>query len=72
MVDTEEDILIKLARLESEYNKTREILYNQVQVYFRQAISSNYIDEKELIKLIKKCVSTKKQYNDIRHEMMTR
>ena len=53
-----------LLSIERDFNKKREQLFYKTQAYFRQAISSNYISENDLRKLIDECDDLKKQYLD--------
>lgn len=66
----EDDILIKKARLEREYNKNREVLYNKIIAYYRQDISSSYVSEDDIIDLARQCMRIKKQYIKVRDQLM--
>ncbi len=66
----EDDILIKKARLEREYNKNREVLYNKIIAYYRQDISSSYVSEDDIIDLARQCARIKKQYIKVRDQLM--
>jgi hypothetical protein len=65
-----EDALTKKARLEREYNKNREVLYNKIIAYYRQDISSSYVSEDDIIALVKQCAQIKKQYIKVRDQLM--
>lgn len=66
----EDDILVKKARLEREYNKNREVLYNKIIAYYRQDVSSSYISEDDVIDLVRQCARIKKQYIKVRDQLM--
>lgn len=66
----EDDILVKKARLEREYNKNREVLYNKIIAYYRQDISSSYVSEDDIIDLARQCMRIKKQYIKVRDQLM--
>lgn len=66
----EDDILVKKARLEREYNKNREVLYNKIIAYYRQDVSSSYVSEDDIITLAKQCARIKKQYIKVRDQLM--
>lgn len=66
----EDDILVKKAQLEREYNKNREVLYNKIIAYYRQDVSSSYVSEDDIITLAKQCARIKKQYLKIRDQLM--
>lgn len=65
-----EDTLTKKARLEREYNKNREVLYNKTIAYYRQDISSSYVSEDDIIALVEQCARIKKQYIKVRDQLM--
>lgn len=65
-----EDALTKKARLEREYNKNREVLYNKIIAYYRQDISSSYVSEDDIIASVKQCTQIKKQYIKVRDQLM--
>lgn len=65
-----EDILIKKAQLEREYNKNREVLYNKISAYHRQDISSSYVSEDDIVTLVTQCAQIKKQYIKVRDQLM--
>ena len=66
----EDDILVKKARLEREYNKNREVLYNKIIAYYRQDVSSSYVSEDDIIDLARQCARIKKQYIKVRDQLM--
>lgn len=67
-----DDILVKKAQLEREYNKNREVLYNKIIAYYRQDISSSYVSEDDIISLVKQCARIKKQYIKVRDQLMNK
>ena len=69
---SEDDILLKKAQLERDYNRAREVLYNKIAAYYRQDISSTYISEEDIVRLIRQCARLKKQYVDVRNRLMNK
>lgn len=66
------DLMLMANDILSDYNKLREETKNVVDHWFKQASSSQYYKEQDIIVKLERCGNLKKQYSEICDILCTR
>lgn len=70
-IDTRELLLLS-ADIRHDFHKAKESLKRKVGYYYNQSIASTYHKEDDILVLVNRCKSLKKQYLDMRDVLLSR
>lgn len=62
----QDDLMLRANDIRKRYNRARETLFNRMQQYYRQSISSSYYKEEDMIEELEACAKLKAEYLEIR------